>query len=702
MFALAGVALAAALVPASGTKLEPGEKTEEEYREELQDCWTFGGITEANPNFGPQLCCVNPPCGLKACWAPPEFTYAFCCEQASCKAAVIEGVRSALDYAVSLLPVHGILNSSQAAFRRDPHVFRKMVHFVKIGLRLYLGGQQQVCECAMALAAVALMQPGGAEGKMAQQVLSPTWLLESLHWADSVTLGWGGLFAFLAAPDGLEELPSDPDYIPPVGALANHLKDEQERAKAIAKEHNDWQDADLSVLLGHLRKAGVWQSVWSKIREDHAARETGRKCTALPSHKDGHGRWEGCRRWEYGKEADFSSPLPPPPAAPGTAWGSSRIAVCALGAPRNLKDTYTWLRQHVVETLQADTFVYVPFPLMLTEMLEHQLFAIGPAITAIAAHDVDRQGMQERLFGELDDPDLTFSYLGVPGPWRAPLFGQMGSSLWGYFNQHACKKMVEAYEEQRGFKYEWVVFSRADVLWGFKHPPVQEMDPKYVYIPWGQDNSHYDHGPEMGINDRHAVVPRQYFQAYFGRWEELRNGKAMRYLSIVKDHPERFPINTEQYLLLHLRAHDVQIRRFPPVAFVVHCAEGPQCQHLYKGTTLGKQRWTGTAKYWTELVEVSRSVKEWVRGAKRRDWGWIWAPLRFDGEPNPVSWEHEWRERAIVINTTEEPDKEQAKEVRAFQRWEYHTWDIVCCIGPSGPVTCSRLWPFKGRCGCVI
>jgi hypothetical protein len=34
-----------------------------------------------------------------------------------------------------------------------------------------------------------------------------------------------------------------------------------------------------------------------------------------------------------------------------------------------------------------------------------------------------------------------------------------------------------------------------------------------------QDNNFYNHNPLYGINDRHAVVPKRWFKAYFNRYE---------------------------------------------------------------------------------------------------------------------------------------------------------------------------------------
>merc|ERR1712107_153348 len=198
------------------------------------------------------------------------------------------------------------------------------------------------------------------------------------------------------------------------------------------------------------------------------------------------------------------------------------------------------------------------------------------------------------------------------------------------------------------------IFARADLYWVHQHPPLEIMDPRFVYIPFGQDNSFYAHGSEYGINDRHAVVPRSWMRGYFGRWESLCNGDAWRYMESVAK--AKLPFNTEQYLLLHLLANHVPIRRFPPVAFVVMCSEGPQCQHLFKGTTLRRQQWTFTAKYWSELIEVRRTLHDHETNRKRNLGGWIWTAMKPHAPIGPHNSNH----------------------------WEYHGIDFSCCLSKSG------------------
>lgn len=547
----------------------------------------------------------------------------------------------------------------------------------------------QACNCAVAYAVAVLLEPGGLTSKLAWSVLSPRWFTEGIRWAQMVVEGWGAMFGFFAQELAGRTLPLSADLEALTLESASHsmaleslLDNVQKyaRAHAVAAEENE---GGFPAFIASVRASGAWQVIWRGIEDDLKSRTVGRKCAVVMTG-DGELEWTACSPWVYNRTSDFSSPLEVESAG---GLGHSDVAVCALGAPRAAIDTYAYLRVNVVEALQGDAFVYVPYPREFTAALERQLKRIGPAVTLIAALDVDGSGMEARLISELEDKRFLDQYREVPGPWRAPVFGQMGSSMWGYHMQYACRRMVEAHEVKRGGRlYHWVVLARADMFWVHKHPPLDIMDRRYVYIPYGQDNSHYAHGPLMGINDRHAVVPRPLFRKYFGRWQELGTGDAWKYLQQVAGQPH--PVNTEQYLLLHLRAHHVPILRFPPVSFLAHCTEGPQCQHLYKATNLRKQGWSSMAKYWTEMIEVRRTIMDDLHWTLRRgESGWIWAQLRPAAVPVPVSWMSSHRTEKAELGV---PDQR-------FQPWEIQGLDFVCCLSQSGPVTCYH-WAFLRRC----
>ncbi|CAE7338365.1 unnamed protein product [Symbiodinium natans] len=587
-----------------------GRTGEDEQLDTMESCWADDPL--GSKGSWARYCCRPKPCGQSGCWVPPMYTYEFCCDEDACRPLAMEEIKRALDLAVESLPNE---NASLLAFRAAPEAFRSMR-----GLQAQLSTQEQACSCGIAYAVATLLWYS-EDSPALDAAIKPRWFLEGVDWGEFLAQGWSSIFKwldrfrseegegsahdenFVQSPDqDVEELSERWQ------ALLRFVRSAQEKALRIVAARKAEISGELSIsdVIRELRKHGVFQRVWHHVLADLTRRRKGQKCV-VGKGPENSGRWLACEPWEYHLTANFSSVLPSVGDRDGfDGLGKSNVAVCVLGAPRTVVKTYTGIREKVVEALQGDTFIYVPFSDMFTPVLEEDLRALGRAVTAIVVPDVDRKTFENRTVSEFVDRRLWMLYAKANGPWRAPLYGQMGSSMWGYHNQHCCRRMVESFEQQRGWEYEWVVFARAEMVWTHSHPPVQVLSPDFVHIPMGQDNSYYNFNDLKGINDRHAAVPKRWFHSYFNRWECLLNGEAWKYLAKVAK--EGYMINTEQYLWLHLQAEGVQVRRFSPVSFLSHCTEGPQCQHLYKGTDLGKVRWTPTAKYWTELLESRRTL----------------------------------------------------------------------------------------------
>lgn len=663
---------------------QSADPDDDESYNDPNDCWTYGGWSSVGIEESRRSCCSFTPCGYRHCWAPPEFVYHFCCEEPACRPAVISHVQQALNAATAVLPNE---NASNIAFRISPESFRTILLRSFAYLRLEAGNDDQACPCAYAYASAALLfNPHGVHSKRADFAISPLWLAQGIKWVDLIALGWGGIFALLLYT--VAERPNiSHDFLRVPHDMSFETRDfeafvdgEQHRAQRVFHEHcagNGREACTLSEYAEHVHALGIWQNVWKRTMHDTLSRQLGRRCTVV-SDGQGQGRWTQCKPWEYSPYADFGSPAleytgRTEPLKDTHIIHNASAAVCVLGAPRTVLLTYNSIRLLLVEVVRGNTFLYVPFPDGLNIKLEMELKLVGPAVTAIATRDVNRAGMQQRIAHALQNQSrLLPLYKQTLGPWRAPLFDQMGSSMWGYFAQHVCRRMVESHEQQRLAMYEWVIFARADMFWNHWHPPLEMLDPRFVYVPYGQDNSHYDNGPGRGLNDRHAVVPRSLFRGYFGRWEQMSTGEAWRYLSVAAE--AGYQINTEQYLLLHLHANGVRIRRFPPVSFLAGCVDGPQCQHLYRGTTLARRTWVSRAKYHTEAVEVRRTLFDDEFNIRRPSRGWIWTQLR----------PHQF------IDTAPHAD------------WEIHGVELVCCLTKSGPASCRR-WPFGIRyCHCLV
>jgi len=153
------------------------------------------------------------------------------------------------------------------------------------------------------------------------------------------------------------------------------------------------------------------------------------------------------------------------------------------------------------------------------------------------------------------------------------------------------------------FHTSFFAISRFDFRWIAPHPPLdllREVDA--VWIPSGSDW-------EGGINDRHAFMPRKYADAYLGAWALVTGGEAkdvmLDTLGAMKVNGYPGP-NTECFLKARLAYNNINIERFPSVAYLT-------C------TQREKSRWTqcsGTATndapgwlYKDEMEHATRIAK---------------------------------------------------------------------------------------------
>ena len=143
-----------------------------------------------------------------------------------------------------------------------------------------------------------------------------------------------------------------------------------------------------------------------------------------------------------------------------------------------------------------------------------------------------------------------------------------------------------AEEISRGYPYEYVVWSRIDMLWLRPHLPPLFLHRNFssqndyaeqsqsCFICWAPEGE--DHG---GVNDRHALLTRRAATVYVGIWASLIAGETL---------PSTPPFywNAEMLLSKHLAAAEVQVRRMPPTAVVSCCTRGPSCERGQGSTGL--------------------------------------------------------------------------------------------------------------------
>ncbi|CAJ1346872.1 unnamed protein product [Effrenium voratum] len=196
---------------------------------EVETCWLDDPL--GSQSAWAQQCCRPRPCGREACWAPPTFTYEFCCEEAACRPLPVEEVKRALDAVVESLPN---ANASVLAFRTAPEAFRAMRRLESEGVQLV--AEHQACACAIAYFAAALLWHAEDSPKLATAV-GPRWFLFGIEWGNLLVEGWAGIFGWLdrfSAEEGVVPEPAEAELEKRRLDLMEVMR--QEQAEAVGEQ----------------------------------------------------------------------------------------------------------------------------------------------------------------------------------------------------------------------------------------------------------------------------------------------------------------------------------------------------------------------------------------------------------------------------------------------------------------------------------
>lgn len=113
-----------------------------------------------------------------------------------------------------------------------------------------------------------------------------------------------------------------------------------------------------------------------------------------------------------------------------------------------------------------------------------------------------------------------------------------------------------------GMRYERIMFTRLEMEWLAPHPPLSLLDPKYLWVPTGEDNT--------GVNDRHWLANRADAEGIFRRWDALVSG-AFHEIFFATSMVRPAFMSSETYNKLHLQYRKVGVARFPNVAALQCC-----------------------------------------------------------------------------------------------------------------------------------
>lgn len=317
-------------------------------------------------------------------------------------------------------------------------------------------------------------------------------------------------------------------------------------------------------------------------------------------------------------------------------------AVCIAGPVTRLPSRDSLQRlQAVSATLSADVYavlatrgVQQTLPQELQGWLSgHQFYPDGVGPSSVR-RDYARANPRNR------SGDLLVAYASVGGNFLGPLVGNDGRNAFLLRDLWRCLKLVSSHEQQRGRKYRYLAFSRLDLHWFAPPPPIEVLhaaDKHAVWIPDGQD---WD-----GLNDRFAVVPRRWGNAYFGRWPALLNGSMLRDVQQAAGTgllDLKFDAGPEWLLRASLHSAGVPVRRFSPVAAVV-CQPGSH-RGRYGRCTRAQPPSGLSFKYSSEVSEAHANAARLQRA------GWSWR-TSVAPQLQPSCFESEVQQRACCSSS---------------------------------------------------
>eukprot|EP01004_Peranema_trichophorum_P003725 NODE_2698_length_1514_cov_40.649892_g2324_i0.p1 GENE.NODE_2698_length_1514_cov_40.649892_g2324_i0~~NODE_2698_length_1514_cov_40.649892_g2324_i0.p1 ORF type:complete len:347 (+),score=16.93 NODE_2698_length_1514_cov_40.649892_g2324_i0:40-1080(+) len=237
----------------------------------------------------------------------------------------------------------------------------------------------------------------------------------------------------------------------------------------------------------------------------------------------------------------------------------NQIAICISGQLRTLVGVESILRR-VVCPLQADVFIVVHknYPKNYVEMFANTLKPISIINTDEPLNISNIAGVSKYYY-------VMKSYPGYH-TWIKP------NNLYQYYDLEQCYDGIIKHENQRNVKYKWIIRTRPDIFWVIEHPVISIFESKWNSSIWVPEGSEFN-----GINDRHAVVPRNIAESYFRRWSYLRNGDALKFVGKLNKRPNvcyswrrrAYNFFAECYLMLTITYYQITTKTFPGIQAII-------------------------------------------------------------------------------------------------------------------------------------
>ena len=293
-----------------------------------------------------------------------------------------------------------------------------------------------------------------------------------------------------------------------------------------------------------------------------------------------------------------------------TGWENTTIStdrhavVCMIGTLRALDITRKNLVQKVIQPLNADLMFCV------TRMgAEDEILLDGFEncnIVDVCIYEDGKDGY-EYLCDEFSknlnpaNPSRWREYFKIEGNWLGGMQGRNGSGMHLTFNYWKLLKRIQ-YLREKGFKYQRFVITRTDFFWMVDHPPLNLLDPRFIWIPTGEDYG--------GYNDRHAVCSQGNISDYLNMFELMMNLKALNYIS----HEYGNNLNHEKFLKLHLDYCRVEVCRFKNIAYLTGNPNTLTNWLPVNSTSIDGKEYA--YKYKKELLTCLKNVKKFEKHKK--------------------------------------------------------------------------------------
>lgn len=231
-----------------------------------------------------------------------------------------------------------------------------------------------------------------------------------------------------------------------------------------------------------------------------------------------------------------------------------RPVVCILGTLRCLSITATQLIEKLLEPLQADLIICVS---RMTDEDEKNLDYFPEInIVKVDIYEDARKGY-EKLYDfytkKYGFENRLSELTKIEGNWLGGLEKRPGSGMHLNYNYWKLWELIKNLQEQ-GIEYERYIITRSDLLWTLRHPPLEKLNPRNIWIPTGEDN--------YGYNDRHAVCSSSNINNYLSLFEYMLDLRTLKYLR------NRDEINHEAQLKRHLDYCGMRVRRFKNTAYL--------------------------------------------------------------------------------------------------------------------------------------